>query len=388
MQSYVQQICTDIANAGPLARALRARLEHELDTVYFGGGTPSILAVAQLRQLFDSLRNHFSLSSNAEITVECAPGTITPELLATLVQCGVNRVSLGVQSFVDLESRSVGRLHDAETTLHDIDWLRAFGISNINLDLIIGLPHQTRDSWEESLRGAIESGVPHISVYMLEVDEDSRLGRELLASGARYHAHFVPDEDLIADLYVRACAVLKSAGIHQYEISNFARPGFESQHNLKYWRRQPYIGFGVDAHSMLPSGSPEYDALRFAMPDSLETFLTNAGSQEVERRGIKNTPIRKQNAWEETFFLGLRLNLGVDLQAAEHNFGTRRAKQAQIIARELVEAGLATLEAQHLSLTTSGRLLSNEVFQMFLAPRDRTLERSDEESMALSTTMH
>ena len=183
--------------------------------------------------------------------MECAPGTLTSDILQALQRCGVNRVSLGVQSFVDQEAVSVGRIHKAATVQDDIARLRAAGISNINVDLIAGLPHQTHESWDYSVQQAIASGVPHVSVYMLEVDEDSRLGREVLAGGTKYHAHFVPDDDLTADLYLEACEKLNASGIAQYEISNFARPGLESTHNLKYWTRQPYMGFGVDAHSML-----------------------------------------------------------------------------------------------------------------------------------------
>ena len=167
----------------------------------------------------------------------------------------MNRVSLGVQSFIDKEASSVARLHTREITLDDIARLRTAGIENISVDLIAGLPHQTRESWEDSLSETIATGVPHVSVYMLEVDEDSRLGRELIAGGTKYHAHFVPDDDLTADLYERAVERLNGAGIRQYEISNFARAGLESQHNLKYWTRQPYLGFGVDAHSMLLASS-------------------------------------------------------------------------------------------------------------------------------------
>ena len=168
-------------------------------------------------------------------------------------------MSLGVQSFVDKECSSVGRLHTRAITLADIARLRASGIGNISLDLIAGLPHQTEESWNFSLGETLATGVPHVSVYMLEVDEDSRLGTELLAGGSRYHAHFVPDDDLTADLYLAACERLEKGGVQQYEISNFARPvthgiGLrDSRHNLKYWTRQPYLGFGVDAHSMLPA---------------------------------------------------------------------------------------------------------------------------------------
>ena len=260
-ENYVARLLEDIANSRQLATGLGCTYDETADSIYLGGGTPSILEAAQLRRIFAAVRGHFAVTPDAEITVECAPGTLTPALIETLLQCGVNRVSLGVQSFVDREAQSVGRLHKRATVLEEIGRLRAAGLANINIDLIAGLPHQTAESWAFSLSETIATGVPHASVYMLEVDEDSRLGRELIAGGARYHAHFVPDDDATADFYQQACEMLASAGIAQYEISNFARTAMhskngelqsnESRHNLKYWTRQPYLGFGVDAHSML-----------------------------------------------------------------------------------------------------------------------------------------
>ena len=160
-----------------------------------------------------AVRPQFDVEPDAEVTVECAPGTLTPAMLESLLRCGVNRVSLGVQSFVDQEAAAVGRLHKRATVLEDIARLRAAGITNINIDLIAGLPHQTAESWEFSLAETIATGAPHVSVYMLEVDEDSRLGRELLAGGTRYHAHFVPDEEAVADFYLAACERLHRRGL-------------------------------------------------------------------------------------------------------------------------------------------------------------------------------
>ncbi len=248
---YVDRVCADIANARPVAAEMGGQIEQEVDSIYLGGGTPTVLDPAQLQRVFGAVRAQFSVRPEAEITVECAPGTLAPGMLDGLLACGVNRVSLGVQSFVDAETAAVGRLHKRTAVLDDIARLRAAGITNINVDLIAGLPHQTAESWQASLAETIATGVPHVSVYMLEVDEDSRLGRELIAGGTRYHAHFVPDEGATADFYLAACAKLEASGVTQYEISNFARAGCESRHNLKYWTRQPYLGFGVDAHSML-----------------------------------------------------------------------------------------------------------------------------------------
>ena len=257
-ERYVDRVCADIANAQNVAKKLGGQIDHEVESIYLGGGTPTVIEPSQLHRIFDAVRNQFLVLPDAEVTVECAPGTLAPEVLHGLLRCGVNRVSLGVQSFVDTEAAAVGRQHKRATVLDDIARLRAAGIANINIDLIAGLPHQTAETWNESLTETLATGASHVSVYMLEVDEDSRLGREVIAGGARYHAHFVPDEEATADFYLAACERLESAGIAQYEISNFACPGTESRHNLKYWTRQPYFGFGVDAHSMLKSsGSAE-----------------------------------------------------------------------------------------------------------------------------------
>jgi oxygen-independent coproporphyrinogen-3 oxidase len=274
----------------------------------------------------------------------------------------VTRVSLGVQSFVDQEAAAVGRLHKRATVLEDIARLRSAGIANINIDLIAGLPHQTAESWEFSLAAAIATGAPHVSVYMLEVDEDSRLGREVLAGGTRYHAHFVPDEEAVADFYGAACERLASAGIMQYEISNFARAGFESQHNLKYWTRLPYFGFGVDAHSMLASATADIESVRFAAADSLELYQQQAG--------FERTAVSPQAAWEESFFLGLRLTRGVRLRELAAKFGEEAVGNARSAIAQLVEGGLMEERGEFVCLTSRGRLLSNEVFERFLVAEE------------------
>ena len=214
-QGYVDRVCADIINARQTAEHMGGQFEPTLDSIYLGGGTPTVLDVSQLERLFVTIRQNFEVVKSAEITVECAPGTLTSALLDALCRIGVNRISLGVQSFVDQEAAAVGRLHTRTKVLDDINRLRASGIGNINVDLIAGLPHQTPESWETSLAETIAAAVPHVSVYMLEVDEDSRLGRELIAGGTRFHAHFVPDDDAIADFYLAACERLNTAGVHQ-----------------------------------------------------------------------------------------------------------------------------------------------------------------------------
>jgi putative oxygen-independent coproporphyrinogen III oxidase len=376
-ENYVARVLEDIRGARAVAAHLGGAFEESVDSVYLGGGTPSILEPSQLLRIFAAVRDEFALSADSEITVECAPGTLSPALIETLAQCGVNRVSLGVQSCVDQEAQAVGRLHKRATVLEEIARLREAGLANLNVDLIAGLPHQTAASWRYSLAETIATGVPHVSVYMLEVDEDSRLGRELIAGGTRYHAHFVPDEEATADFYLYACQALSGAGISQYEISNFARAGAESRHNLKYWTRQPYLGFGVDAHSMLryselerrqpqrtqriteDSQSESPEAVRFSTPDSLDAYMN--------RGGLQVTPVSARAALEESFFLGLRLNRGVDLKSIRTEFGAERLDECKSAIDECEREGLMEKCGTRIRLPARGRLLSNEVFARFLA---------------------
>jgi oxygen-independent coproporphyrinogen III oxidase len=364
---YVDRVCADIQDTRLLAKRMGGQVERAIDTIYLGGGTPTVLDAAQLERLFAAIRQNFDIQPDSEITVECAPGTLTPGALDTLLRCGVNRVSLGVQSFVDQEAAAVARQHKRTTVLDDISRLRNAGIANLNVDLIAGLPYQTPESWEFSLAETVATGVPHLSVYMLEVDDDSRLGRELIAGGTRYHAHFVPDEDAIADFYLAACEHLGTADLHQYEISNFARDGFESRHNLKYWTRRPYLGFGVDAHSMLRVDTAiagnDLETVRFSTPDSLEDY--------VAAKPLEQTFVSSREALEETFFLGLRLSLGLNLTRTAETFGTQVLGPFLDTIQEFSHAGLIEETGDSVRLTPRGRLLSNEVFARFITTAEQ-----------------
>lgn len=358
-ERYVDRVCADMKRDNPTVAQMDGHAGRIVDSIYMGGGTPTVLDVAQLQRLFASISQNFEVQAGAEITVECAPGTLTTGVIEALRSCGVNRVSLGVQSSIDKEAASVGRLHNHATVLEDIASLRAAGITNLNIDLIAGLPHQTVESWTYSVEQTIAAKVPHASVYMLEVDEDSRLGREVIAGGTKYHAHFVPDEDVTADLYLLACERLEAAGVHQYEISNFAREGYESRHNLKYWTRQPYLGFGVDAHSMLPVSQDEVDAIRFSSPDSLPAYVAG---------GLPNrTEVSPAAALEETFFLGLRLNCGIDLHKVAAEFGEDMITEFRAAIADFEQTELMERQGDVIRLTTRGRLLSNEVFERFIS---------------------
>jgi oxygen-independent coproporphyrinogen-3 oxidase len=329
-----------------LAAEIRAhQWEWMPETVYLGGGTPSGMAPEALRRLLELIPGR----PWVEATIEAAPGTVTEAKARAWADCGINRVSLGVQSFVAMEIRRTGRKHTAQTVADEIGTLRDAGIRNVNIDLIAGLSGQTEASWRESLDWIERLAPAHVSVYMLEVDEDSRLGKEILLGGARYGAGETPGDDQTAALYEMAVERLAALGIPRYEISNFARPGFESRHNLKYWKLEPYVGFGADAHS--------FDGrVRRANPESVEEYLSGTG--QVEDPGCG--PFRLPHG-DERFFVGLRLMAGIRPAPEEW----RRFEQP---IRRFLDAGLLETAGGVLRLTGRGVLLSNEVFQEFLTP--------------------
>jgi oxygen-independent coproporphyrinogen-3 oxidase len=357
---YVSRLIEDLRAAGAWAARMDVELPRRVDTVYLGGGTPSLLAPELIERLFAAVRAEFAVDRDAEITVECAPGQIADQTLEALRAAGVNRVSLGVQSFIDREAATSGRLHSRTVVLEDLSRLRAAGIANLSMDLIAGLAGQTFASWEESLAVLAAAGVPHASVYMLEVDEDSRLGREVLSHGARYHAELVPSDDAIAQMYATAIDRLDETGLRQYEISNFCRSGFESRHNLRYWQRRPYLGLGLDASSaLLGTGRWPRRLLRSTTSDDLKAYI--AGASPVETEWLE---VDRQH--EEAWFLGLRLNAGVNVSAVEREFGQAIVAPALEVVRRLAADGLVVFDGKTVRLTAQGRLLSNNVFQEFL----------------------
>ncbi len=310
------------------------------ETVYLGGGTPSSMDADALGSLLALIPGR----PWREATIEAAPGGITPEKSRGWVERGIDRVSLGVQSFVEREIRRTGRKHTAAVVAEEVGVLRAAGIRSINIDLIAGLSAQTESSWRESLEWIKRLAPEHVSVYMLEVDEDSRLGKEMLLGGVRYGAMDTPGEDATAEFYEIAVERLAALGIPRYEISNFARPGFESRHNLKYWKLEPYVGFGADAHS--------FDGReRWANADSVEAYLDTAAAH---RRGSVSEAHN-----DEKLFLGLRMSAGIRPTADEWQ------RFAEPI-RRFVDDGLLEASDGALRLTERGVLLSNEVFQEFL----------------------
>jgi oxygen-independent coproporphyrinogen-3 oxidase len=313
------------------------------ETVYIGGGTPSRMEVSDLERLLSSLPSR----EWREATIEVAPGTITPDRAAGWARAGLNRVSLGVQSFVQRELARTGRKHSAAIVAREIEVLRNTGLGNFNVDLIAGLPGQTVTSWRESLEWIEKLAPPHVSVYMLEIDEDSLLGHEVLRNGQRYGAREVPTDELTAELYEIAVNEMSRLGILRYEISNFAHSGFESLHNLKYWRLEPYLGFGADAHS--------FDGrMRSQNVGTVAEYVDRWKRNQSPR--LATTPA---NQAEERLFVGLRLAEGIRPQPEEWI-------RFDAPIQRFVNEGLLARDGERLWLTDRGVLLSNEVFAEFI----------------------
>lgn len=313
------------------------------ETVYLGGGTPSLLTPEQLERVLAQVPG----GPWKEATLEAAPGTITPEKAAAWRSAGINRVSLGVQSFVQNELARTGRKHTAEVVESDVKILGHAGIGSVNIDLIAGLAEQTRASWLESLEWIGKLRPAHVSVYMLEVDEDSRLGSEILLGGTRYGVPEIPEAAQIVEFYDLARQYLHGQGIEQYEISNFAKPGEESLHNLKYWLLEPYLGFGADAHSC-------DGAWRWQNVESPDEYV----SRHKESRPFEadRTVADPQH---ERFFVGLRLTRGIVPAAKDLN-------EFQKPIRDAMERGLLEMDGPVLRLTPLGVLFSNDVFEGFI----------------------
>ncbi len=331
--------------------------EIPVDTVYVGGGTPSLLESDRIERIGADLHRRFRFASDVEFTMEVTPGSADENFLKHALALGINRLSFGAQSFDDAELRSVGRLHSAEDTRVTVRTARRLGFTNISLDLIAGLPHQTEASWRASLLSVIALRPEHISVYLFEIDEKSRLGSEALRHGIRYHADAIPDDDFMADAYERARELLREAGYIQYEISNFALPGRESVHNRKYWQLEPYVGLGAGAHS-------SDGRFRWENAVSVEEYqsrLEHGESPIFDQRRL--TPDAQM---EEFFFLGLRQMQGINLAEAGRRWGPERVERWALKIESLQRDGWLEWQNGRVRLAGKALLISNEVFQEFI----------------------
>jgi oxygen-independent coproporphyrinogen-3 oxidase len=347
---YVRAVCCEIVEFPRLLHKnnISGVAEGVVDTLYFGGGTPSLLDPADLRQIIETVRSSFP-SQLEEVTLEADPETVTPEKAAVWRDAGFNRISMGVQSFNDAELAAAGRMHRRADVFRATDILRTAGFTNLSFDLIAGVPHQTDRSWHDSVEQMLQLHPEHVSIYVMEIDEGSRLGLEVLQSGERYSAKALPTDDAMADYYDHGCRQLSAAGYSHYEISNWGLPGFESRHNLKYWRREPYFGFGAGAHSF--NGSQ-----RWANAHEPAAYADSVLQGRFPVEQLES--VTRDQALEEELFLGLRQLAGIDLGGIEEKYGAHLRPRVQ----ELVEQGLVEWDGPRLRLSPERLAVSNEVF--------------------------
>ena len=324
-----------------------------VDTIYFGGGTPSLLAPAQLEQVLAALYDNFKIATDSEITLEINPGSATPEKLRAFRSLGVNRASFGAQTFDDAELAKLGRSHNSADALRTFAELRDAGFANVSFDLIAGLPGQTLAGWQHNIQQALSLAPEHLSFYLLEVHSGTPLAEHI-----RRGIQPQPDEDLAGVMYEWMLERALGAGYEHYEISNLCRPGFHSRHNIKYWTATPYYGFGCSAHSYdgdMRRWSNQRDVLKYV------EMVESGASPVVEEQQLSATDVRA-----EAVFLGLRLMQGVDLRRYRESFGVDlRDEHADDLDR-FCKAGLVELDGDLIRLTRTGALLSNEVFAAFV----------------------
>ncbi|MGZ5483530.1 MAG: radical SAM family heme chaperone HemW [Pyrinomonadaceae bacterium] len=326
-----------------------------IDTIYFGGGTPSLLTVEQLGSILNAVRGRFDVAGDGEITLEINPGDggesadARRKTMSEWRRLGINRASFGAQTFDDRELKMLGRTHDSGDISRTFQHLRDAGFDNINFDLIAALPGQTMEGWKRNLNEALQLRPEHLSLYLLDVHEGTPL-HDQINRGMRPQ----PDQDLAAEMYALMVERVCAAGYEHYEISNFCLPGFESRHNTKYWSGAPYYGFGNSAHS--------YDGERRRWgnqrdPAKYVEVIDHGTSPIVDR-----TELTEEDARSEAIFLGLRLMRGIDLNSYRARFGTNLREQFNGELDRLQAAGLIEIKQESLRLTSRGALLSNEVF--------------------------
>ena len=341
--AYVSALCRDIA-------AWRERcLDYTVDTVYFGGGTPTLLSISQFERIFDVLHKSFDISPDAEITSECNPATADVTYFAALHKMGVNRLSLGVQSANDNELKALGRVHswsDAEKAFNDA---RVAGFDNISADLMFGIPDQTRESFAKTLENVIALSPRHVSAYGL-----------ILEPGTPFFANqknlVLPDEDAEYNMYTDTVSALATLGLKRYEISNFALPEGESRHNLKYWRREEYLGFGISAHSF-------FDETRSFVPSDLDKYIEGAYDAVTEH-------IDRKDALNEYVMLTMRLTEGVSEAEFERRFGESFGDIFGSRIKRFIDVGLITREGGRCAFTERGFYVSNSVLSEILEFND------------------
>ena len=354
VERYVNALINEIENFHPSQSKIQnPKSKIPIDTIYFGGGTPSLLVSSQLEKILKTVHRKFSIDADSEITMEMNPATVSPETLKAYKRLGVNRASFGAQTFDDTELKRLGRRHTAKDVRETIELLREADFQNVSFDLIAGLPRQTLADWERNLDEALKLKPEHLSLYLLEIHEGTPLA-EQIRSGRQP----LPDEDLAARMYELLLEKVSAQGYRQYEISNFSLPGFESRHNSKYWQFAPYFSFGVSAHS--------FDGKNLRWANERDTFAYVKRIENGESPIVETVELTEKARRGEYAFLRLRLNEGIDLEDFRGEFGVDLVEEHSADLVRLREAGLIELDENGLRLTEKGRLYSNEVFDVFV----------------------
>jgi oxygen-independent coproporphyrinogen-3 oxidase len=350
-EPYVRALLTEIALAGEQVRYPDGKPRRSR-TIFFGGGTPSLLTVSQIQRLLAACFNAFAVDTNAEITLEANPGTLNPQQLAGLRAVGINRLSMGAQSFDANLLQTLGRIHTPEEIVQAIQSARSAGFASINIDFMFGLPGQTMDHWRATLERALELYPEHLSLYSLIVEEGTPFYNWVHEGRIR-----PADEDLCADMYEFADQRLRAAGYNNYEISNWSLPGHHSRHNLTYWQNLPYIGMGAGAYS-------SFGGKRFSNERDPVAYIQRLKGQQIPV--AESEEIGRLQAMTETAFLALRTAMGLHLPTFETRFAESFAHFVGDRLKLVAEAGLLEMQDQWLRLSTRGRLLGNEVFVRLL----------------------
>jgi oxygen-independent coproporphyrinogen III oxidase len=352
--SFAQREADIPAYLETLGKELQLRTNHEhITSIYLGGGTPSLVPVKSLEKLLDVIGELCTVDKSAEISMEANPGTVNEEYLSAIRQLGINRLSLGVQSFEDDELKMLGRIHTADEAVKAVYLARNAGFDNLNLDLIYGLPGQTEKDWQKSLIAALKLTPEHLSLYALTLEADTPM-QTLINNGSLT----LVDADMSADLYELAEDMLGERGYRHYEISNWAQDRRECRHNLVYWHNLPYLGIGVAAHSCL-------NGHRMANTSNLDEYLsvfsgTSSYKPEMDEK------IDPALELAETIILGFRLDEGIKKEKISKRYGIDITEKFHVQIKEMTDAGLLVQKDGHIKLTSRGRLLSNQVFYRFL----------------------
>ena len=350
-EPYVRALLTEIGMAGALTK-LPGGKPRRSRTIFFGGGTPSLLSVSQVSRILDACYDNFAVDEDAEITLEANPGTLSREQLVGLRAAGVNRLSMGAQSFDAELLKTLGRIHSPKDITQAVRDAQAAGFTSINVDFMFGLPGQTMRHWRETIERALDLHIEHLSLYSLIIEEGTPFYTWT------HEGRITPgDEDLCADMYEYADERLHAAGYVNYEISNWSLPGFQSRHNLTYWHNLPYIGMGAGAYS-------SFGGRRFSNVREPAEYIRMLKAQQWPE--VESETVDKAQAMSETAFLALRTAQGLHLPTFEQRFALPFAQFAGDRLHMVEEAGLLERETEWLRLSKRGRLLGNEVFLRLL----------------------